>query len=816
MAYSKDKEIDFLEFPTILWDKKYDDDPEALKAMVQHISDFMLFQGNPVFSENNPELNYDLLDGNMPKLKKLYKDVEYTFGAPGSTKIKDYKFFYNDYHSVEGLLMDVPSKPSFNNISQSYISKKIIDDSEMVAAFQRNSIIQEIAQEDGQNLEGIENESPSVPNTSRALLSRLNAPSQEEYVLTRLIQNLTERHSIEDVLLKTNRDKFAVNAQFVLIDDKDGEPKPVYVRPDQVNWISPVPVEDMDDQNIIAWSVNDYMSLENALRIYGHDLASDYTSEGLRDTIKSLRGDLNPYDIRYNPYRYNESAITYHQDYSNDRPGSMGSVNWGGMFYNPINTTEYGVNYNLLRQRLFFKVIKKDHYLIKIKGENPTTKERNKIKAGAYDRDKLTYVSVEEDYKRKPGEYMISSPREELWEATRLGHCTIIGIKKYKYQTRYENEFNRIHPPIVGKINHAESLTSIGRDFSKLYNSFMFKMEELTNIAGADDIILVDKAQRSMPLKQMIHQAKKTGFAEYDSTLVQDQSNRLAQNHLMKTSLTPSIQTILKYLEAAKVLKGTYENIIGLNQQVLGNAGQYEGLGKVNRLIQQASYITRRYYYDDYQFKKKFFQRYADITKVFYADNNRYISVAFSKEEREVIRTNKALSTFDYETYLDVGTKVLEDKQFLMGIAERGVSSGAVSIKDFIRMYYTENPKGAEAILDAGITELERSQIELRQRQAAALERKNDIEEAARLKVPIESAQIAAKSRTDVALIKEEGRRENEEFRKDLQDVSEMNDRERKILDLEIHEEKERNSARRQLLSELAQNQLDLFDAEQG
>ena len=74
--YSKNGKIDFGEFPTILWDKKYDDDPECLDALVQHISDFMLFgYGSMLAQKSEDDLLDDIFNGKTSKkLNDMYKE----------------------------------------------------------------------------------------------------------------------------------------------------------------------------------------------------------------------------------------------------------------------------------------------------------------------------------------------------------------------------------------------------------------------------------------------------------------------------------------------------------------------------------------------------------------------------------------------------------------------------------------------------------------------------------------------------------------------------------------------------------------------
>ncbi len=796
--YKKGDKIDYKETPSIFWSKDYDDDPDRLKCLLQHIRDHMLYRGNPMFTKDNPNkpIHYNIFKGNIDvkEVRKMFRNQEMTYGLPGVAKIEDYKFYTQAYSYIEGLLIETPGEVFFNNVSESVVDEKVNKSSKIGAAMLRNSVVAEIQEGTGENMEEYVNRDPDIPTTKEQMFEQWNAPQQMEYVLGRLVTNLTERTNLKDELLKTNEDHFWSNAQFALIDDSDGEPQVKYVNVNDVSYISPVKVEHMDDPNIIAWGVKDYISLENALRIYGHELAASEGINSLKDMVERLRKNSQD-SLSYDPSTFNLTDYPYHVDHSRDIPGHLAKVEWSNSFYQPLSDGNHGDNVAILRYKVFFKIVKHEKAKVLVKGENPSSKELKKIKSNTFDTEKITYVPVDDDYKAKSGEYIIPIPKEELYQGTTLGHCVGLNIIKSKYQTKYEKSINRVHSPLIGKIRYTDSLVEVGKQLWRLYNSLMYTIDEKIALAGAEDIIMVDEAQMVQEFKDFIHTAKKVGFAKYNSTNIQDKTNVLARNHLTKVSLSPSIQSVLESFQAAEILIDSFGRMIGVNQQALGNAGKYEGLGKINQLIEQASYITKRYYYDDYLFRKSVFQRYGDIVKMYYGRTNRYVSVFFGKEEQEILKITKDLSLWDYESYIDIGIKAVQDKQFIMGVAERAIATGATSLRDFVAMYTSKSTQEAMAILSKGLSAMEELQVQNQQKQLALNAQANEINKAAKVDVPLQTEQMRSDNKLQIANIKYEDRRESEQTKAEGADVKEVNDREKMGIQAQIDSEHQEEKA---------------------
>ena len=792
--YTKNGKIDFGEFPTIFWDKKYDEDPECFHMLVQHISDFMLFgYGSMSDTQKKDDLLEDIFLGNTKKLNDMYKEVMLTYGAPGSSTLKDYGFFETNYQSINGLLIKIPFKLTTHNVSQWVVDLKIGRSAKMVAAMIRNKAAKAMTQEDGQDYSFMENKEEYVPSTAEELLAIMNAPQEQEYVLTRLLMNLEHRKNVSDQFLEANKEHFYCGKMFGYVDYHDGEPVIKHVSRKQFGYISPVPVYDMDDPNIMAWSVKSYISLENALRKYGEDLASADGADYLKRTVAELRGTGQYGRFKYDPRKYqnNTYASTTFDSYGYDPiPGVLeedwinGSV-YQPSFYRMTNNGIFGYNCAILEHKIWFRVIRKVRAKLLVNGKNPTKKEFSKWKANrnVYKDSELRYIPVDDDYEAKASESVVHYSKEELYEAVRLGHCVIIRAQKYRFQTRYEKNIAQVMSPTFGIISKEKSPVEIGKEFSVFYNSFMLKAAELRNIAGADEVLLIDEAQMSMgQLASMLHSAQHTGTAFFNSAVIQDKSNPLAARHLQKTELSPRVEKILKYFEAAVVVKNFYDNMIGK----LGEPSPYDSAEKVNQMLERSGLLTQMYFREDYRFRRRGVQRWADIVKQYYGQENRNMAVTFGSAEQEILTITKDLANSDYETYYDTGIKALEDKNWVMGMAEKAVSAGSLGFLDMIKIYFSDNIQESLATIQQAMAQLKQDGAAMQQQQVEALNQKTQMDAQAKIQVPIEVAKIKSADVHYVADIRRESQGEGLDHKGDAQDIQAQNKREEMLLQSQL------------------------------
>lgn len=789
--------IDFFEMPSVIWRKEYETNHKKLAMLIQHLSDYMiLVSSDPWDTVRNPKVNQSMFDGtlNEKEVDELFSGLLYAFGEKGAGEFMDYKFFKQDYEAIEATLLKQPFEVSFKAASAVYEEKRFSKATERVAAFLRNAAIDEVMKETGENLEDLKDYSAVQTSRIDSLLSQLNGPDQLELVTSRLIKSFNKLYNFDEEFRKCGKDQFVKNAMYAHIDDSDGTPRLRYISPSNVRFISPVPVETMDDPNIIAWSISNYISIGNALQKYGSSLSTHRGMGSINKMIKALRNGLDSDEFQYyNPYMFvgDQDPIISTIEQTDTFEGVDLYVAASNMnaFYQKIGNGGRGnIPFGILEQKIYFKVVKHDLCLVKINGKNPTKDQVNAMKYGMKI-DGTEYIKVEDDYKAKSSEMTRTIPYEELWEATRLGHSVFLNIGKYKYQTRYEKNHRKVFPPLIGRIFGGESMVSVARSYYIAYNKLMYTADEKVNTAGMSEVLLSDAAQAITSLKEAMLSAKKHGVLEFDSSKFSAKENSMAGRHLQTVKLGESVDQILKYYEAAQVIKQAWGNMVGLSGAMKGQSGQYESAAKVDRMINQSSLVMYPYMWNNYLFRKDALKRYADIIRKHVAENPESVSSLWDSSSQEVIKLSKDLSLVDMEIDMAYGYIALEDKEFILSAVNAGVASGVTDLETLIETRLAGSPSEIKAILREAKQKAMDAQERNLQMQSQSQQQIAQIDQQAKLQVPIEKEKIKAEAAIAVAEIRAGQQEEDRNFKGDMADIEEANSRQRAVLDTVLQQE---------------------------
>lgn len=785
------KKIDFNDYPSILWDESYEKDTEKLTALCQHISDYMIWgigSYNNKNAKNDEELENIFL-GKIDKLKDLYGELSLTFGLPGGpSKISDFKFFRKSFQGTNGTLLKIPFKVSATNVSQSSTDKRIDTQSSVLAAMLRNKAAAALSQESEQDLSFMRNQEEYVPSTVEKLMEFMNAPQQEEYAITRILTSLSKKYDVKSQELKFNRDHFVRGKMMAYINYHEGDPRIEHVHPDNFSWISPVEVDDIDDPNVTACSVSRFISIDNALRIYGDDLSSSSSINYLKKTIDGVRLGKG---LRYNPSYYAGSSYNPYSDPFSLSFPEMARLE-DGFDYAPkfyrlntdfVHNSGYGAC-AILEQKVWFKVLKKVKSKLLVNGKNPSKEDISRYKSfpGSLD---YSLSLVPDDYKAKDGEYIVYSPKEELMEFVRLGHCTFIRVRKCPYQIRTDQNISSVKIPAMMFISDEESIVSIGKELSVFYNSFMYKAKELRNIAGPDDILLLDELQLDRTKwASSLHNAAKTGTMWYNSSLVQSRENGDRGRHLSRVQLTPKVDSILKYFGACLEIEKIWEALVGQ----LNNAGAYDSAAKVNMMIEQSGLIIQKYFWEHYTFMTRCVRKWADVIKFYYARDGK-LSVTFDKGIKEVLTLTKDMSLYDYETYMETGLKAIQDKDFIMARASEALSSGQLGFLDFVQMYLGDNVQESIAIIKRAAQEAKMSAQSAQESSMAMAQQKNQID-AEKMSIPLKVKEMDVNIQKYVADKRFESQQASNDLKMNKSDIDSQNRREEMLLSQDAEMEK--------------------------
>lgn len=789
----KNEPIEYNEVPSLLWNDAYNDDHEELYRKIQHISDYMLQGGPSVYSHANP---------NTARCRPAYrgeidmKDYDMAdafYGMPGSAAIKDYAFFHSVTQRHIGGALNEPLKFSYRDISPAATTRYMKAVAAQLNESHRRAIaeaMQAAAEQSGQPADFSFLTDPDivVPQDSVFI-----PPTQslEERAGHALLVDTVKRHKVKDVFRKCREDAIQINARMAhIVVDRKGT-RPVRLDPDRVHWIAPGPIRtDADCDAIGTW---DYPSVTEILNQDGNLFPDSGTIRGLTKTVEDMKAGS---PLWYNPRQY--WLAGEHQSVQpgdRDSPMMLAAM-WQDKFYPGSDVFGHlnGQSVGVLRHQIYFKMIRFMRCRVLINGKAATDDKLLEWQKRNYDgKLDIRYVPMEEDEKKKAGEYIDKIPIVNMWQARRYGHNTLVDVHRCTHVPQFPSPKVDVRFPIIIHVSFKRGFVALGLEFQRMWNTLWNRIDEQLNLGGAESALLIDEVQikNKQQAKSMMWQAKKTAVLHYNSSLLQDRSNGAAQKHLTRVQLTNESNTINNMLSLAGLVKSIYEGMVGDP----GQAGKYDSAQKLGIVNNQQANITTEFGYEDNLFQNDVFQRTAEVQKtVLQGDQWAEVSfdgassgrVAANKKGRQAIFIPKTLADVEPMIEVDNGMDLMNIRQKIEGMAEKVLPSGGASgIREFIRLLFEDDPYEALAIFDAGMNEVEKAEAANAKSAQENAKAKNDIE-AQKMQIPIQTMTLRTEADKLIAHVKDARKAEELNAKGDMKDIEESNQRERMMLENEL------------------------------
>ena len=154
-----------------------------------------------------------------------------------------------------------------------------------------------------------------------------------------------------------------------------------------------------------------------------------------------------------------------------------------------------------------------------------------------------------------------------------------------------------------------------------------------------------------------------------------------------------------------------------------------------------------------------------------------------------------------------MGTKSMEDKAFLENMASMALSAGAMDVATMAEIRLNENPTEALSIIKSTAKKMEEMQNQRAQQQQQILQEKNQIDKAAKVDVPLQRTQIQSETDKFIAELKEQSKRASDNFKGEMYDIKEANDRQKLLLNAEADLEKQSQLQEEQAIINESQQQ---------
>lgn len=722
----------------MLWDERWEKNLDLFRDFIQSTMDTVVhsaFGQNRIGQGKSNMDNLDIFDGKITEdiMKKYFEKAIYTYGAEGAGDLEDYAFFQSNYESLHGITLKMPTDISITNITPGVTEEKKNRDAEYAAAMMRNQIVMKLGQDTGQDVSDFLRD--NMPTSFEQLSAKMNSPEEYSYLIMRLLTSLREKTGLENELQKADRYLFALNmvAARVYI-NKNDEPAVECIDPRRVSYVGKADIESLEDPSVSSASYYEYVTLQQATQMFGHSISKRSGWKEMKDALDKVTSgkgfSYNPHDWRYawlenNPSeKTRDEAAWWSYDDFYDRKGNQTMI---------------------LCQTVYSRLITEQKALLKYQGKDPSSEKVAQYHLGImFDSEDWTTVDVEKNYKPKSSEHIVSLPKEEMWEFVRLGHSMLVKAQRYKYMTPGHSGNKKTEFPIIMMKWDDASMVERGKSSWRQHAVMMERASEAVNMAGISDVMLVDKAQKVMSLKNMLHSARKGGVIEFDSTQIQGIMNQGEKSKNLTTiKLGSPVADVLTFLQAGEIIKSNFEKMMGFNDQSKGRAGDYQGISTINRLIEQGGKLTQFFHYRLHRFRSKCVERYVDVIKHHYAQD-RSFSLFFGKGEVEVLKSSVRLSTFDFETIMESGVSLFEEKQFILSMLEKTAATGANDVEQFVKLYRAEESTEILRILRTATEKADQMQQAAQQNQQQQLQATMQIE-SEKAQIPLQKE----KMRTD-------------------------------------------------------------------
>lgn len=791
VKYNTKEQESKVELPLIVWKDKYLKNPKEYYNMLQKISDSLLLNNSTIFKKNNPNQT-ELYNRFLGKLsKKDYIDQDEVYGRPSFVPVKDNSFYHEVFEKLMSRVTAMPFVFNITNTSEDYLDKKLEDVSKKLSGLLRNAALDSLKQQ-GINTEGLEDKSVPEPLTKEQILSFLDGSEKFELVLWKLVKHVVNQNDfLEKVIKPSFRESFIVNTEFAHIDTSSDDISVEAISCKNVQFLSSKDqIQSLEDPSVIACGVSDYISLQEIVRTYGYTLDAMVGADKLKSVLNRMqRGDksVEYYNPSF-PLFGDETIATGELDMQDAGEIISKEEDYFGhnrRYFNEVFYPRYSIGSAItckfLRHRFYFRILVNKKFKLLINGKNPTQSQIEEFKYRNLDNKLIAdFISVPDNYKKSKGEHIVTIPREELHEATRLGHSTFVNCGKYRYGQDYIKNQNKPGFPIVMQSSYDKSFVKLGEHMEITINKLQRTVDELVNASGFSSAILIDDVQGYDPY-DVIYSLKKVGMAVYNSQRLNNSGSAGRQMHLSQIATGSQLQDIEQHLQLIGLIKMSYEKICG----VFNQSNPYDGLAETQINIAQRESIFGSRYQEHNNFIKQVLQRVSDIAKNYYSKYSRKI-VDLGNGEVEILKKLDGMQNYEYNVFLNNGADLKNKAGQIDKMMEYISQSGGVDFIDSIlEVLWEDNPIKKLDIFKNKKEMLLKAQAQASEANAAASQEQKQLE-VMKAQIPLEREKLIIQR--ELAKIQEKARVQKEmtDAKGRMSDVKEQNDREKMLLNKEL------------------------------
>jgi hypothetical protein len=372
-----------------------------------------------------------------------------------------------------------------------------------------------------------------------------------------------------------------------------------------------------------------------------------------------------------------------------------------------------------------------------------------KVSPNPYDSENPHYKKVADTYKAKKGEKIIERPLTEIRKATKIGHEILVGWGLKPNQMRFEENYADtsldFHGIIRNNFNGSTlSVVDALKNIQILYNIVMYQIELAMSRAGGKAMVYdVSQKPKGIELEDVFYHAKNTGLILINGKQEGMQSSNF--NQFTQVDFTLS-QSVSQMINLKMMLEDTADKLTGISASRAGINKTSDAVGTNERSVMQSTLITAPLFDIHYSLVGDVFNSLASLMGPAWGKEGRMANI-FGDTGMQTFKINKASCLAEMGIFVENSGKEVKRKQDLMMLLERYASTGNFDPKSAIKAVNAESSSEVESILITGLEAVEAVTNQLKERETAAMEAKNEID-ARKIEVPLEVAKI--NSETDI------------------------------------------------------------------
>ncbi len=740
-----------------------------------HDSLYTRWTGSQAGGDVNKMSNYDVVRDILSEENHIDKVAPY--GDAGVGKLQGQSFFSTNISVLRGMLGRQPLVWSLNSVSPEIAIKKI----EKVARQGAEGAMRELARrlkEGGLNMDSaLIDPSVYVPSTPQEVEKGLTDKDALEIMLHDLLTASLLHDKTKQKLDDSFEDRCIINGQIVEVYAEGGWPRTKVWRRDQVSWWGPDELEDADQADV--WDMFQMLPLHQAVTKYGGQMAKVGTYAQFLETMKKVS--------------QGRPTFTAYKDGTLQKPLHDNQPSQD-MMGNPVGI--YGRYYQsgqmpmVLESKVSAKLIAFTPVKITLAGRPFSEQQREDYDAGIMpESDAVLFEKVDQkEYDAEKGNPAYKNvSRVERYESVRLGDQYMIYHRPAAIQFRKKHDPVNVSHNIVASFGRDTSLVTKGLPLHELYVNVMMEMRKLVALSGMKAIHYdLSQMPDGWDIQRVMYEAKESGILVFNGKAIGGAPSQGSYKHMQSVDLS-LVGDAVALLNLATGIRALYDELCGVTAGLKGQFQSRESLGQTQMSSAAGSVMTQKLFAHHEGITEAVMNKMLMMGQRLWSRNEKR-SVILGENHAKTLQLSEEIGLYDFGLFVTSTSKNAEDRAFIIQVADKALSSGAIGFADLIKLAKSDNPFKTIELIENGLGVFEKMKAQAGQMQAEASQ------------VAADAAMKRATSSVDAADVT--GR-----WKMEIERARQYFEAERQDRDVQFKEEKSDIDATNQLLNQAAQQE---------